>query len=139
MFQVICSCIIHPEPEEQLIVGDVDMAVFNKGFSDKLNDGRIHIVGADLVPEGQYLMCYIAMPVAKWREVMMIEHGQTVQYKLDRLLGFINCENFRGNYWAKDQEEAYNHIHLYEIVSTIAQHLVHSSLHGGLIEMAGLL
>jgi hypothetical protein len=104
------------EPEEQLIVGDVDMAVFNKGFFDKLNDGRIHIVGADLVPEGQYPMCYIAMPVAKWREVMMIEHGQTVQYKLDRLLGFINCENFRGNYWAKDQEEAYNHIHLYELV-----------------------
>lgn len=102
--------------DEVLITADIDMAVFNEDYYKQFNDGRIHIVGADLVPEGQYPMCYIAMPAIKWREVMMIRKGERSQYKLDQLLGHLDCEHFRGNYWAKDQEEAYNHIHLYELV-----------------------
>jgi hypothetical protein len=33
-----------------------------------------------------------------------------MQQKLDQLLGHIECDHFRGNMWAKDQETAYNHI-----------------------------
>lgn len=104
------------EDPEVLITSDVDMAVFNKDFFNQLNDGRIHVAGTDLVPDGQYPMCYIAMPAQKWREVMMIDNDTEEQTKLDQLLGHLDCEHFRGNYWAKDQEEAYNHIHLYELV-----------------------
>lgn len=104
------------EDDEVLITGDIDMAVFDKERIWQLNDGRIHIVGADLVPESQYPMCYIAMPAEKWREVMYITLGQSHQDKLDQLLGRLECEHFRGNYWGKDQETAYNHLFMYELV-----------------------
>jgi hypothetical protein len=98
------------EDDDVLITSDVDMAVFNKDFFDQFNDGRIHVIGADLVPDGQYPMCYITMSAEKWREVMWIPLGVSHQEKLDDLLGGIECENFRGNYWAKDQETIYSHL-----------------------------
>lgn len=36
--------------------------------------------------------------------------GRSYQQCLDDLLRGIETENFRGNYWAKDQETAYNHL-----------------------------
>lgn len=96
--------------DEALIIGDIDMAVFNKQYFGQYNDGKIHVVGADLVPDFQYPMCYIAMPATKWRMIMDIKNNDTPQIKLDRLLGDLECEHFRGNYWAKDQETIYNHL-----------------------------
>lgn len=98
------------EDDEVLITSDIDMAVFNADFFNNLNDGQLHIVGPDLVPIGQFPMCYIAMPAKMWREVMWIGNRYKLQDKLDELLGHLECEHFRGNYWAKDQETAYNHI-----------------------------
>jgi len=98
------------EDDEVLITGDIDMAVFNKSFFDGLNERKLNIVGTDLVPNGQYPMCYISMPVEFWNSAMWIDLGQTHQEKLDNLLGHLECEHFRGNYWAKDQETAYNMI-----------------------------
>jgi hypothetical protein len=96
--------------DEVLITGDIDMAVFNRKYFDELNDGYVHVVGTDLVPDGQYPMCYIAMPASTWRDGMWIMDGESVQKELDQLLGHLDCEHFRGNYWAKDQETAFNHI-----------------------------
>src|ERR1044072_2344548 len=96
--------------EEVLITSDVDMVVLGKEYIETAEDGRIHVYGADLVPEGQYPMCYVAMTGATWREVMGIQIGEAMQAKLDGLLGHLECEHFRGNYWSKDQETIYNHL-----------------------------
>lgn len=98
------------EDDEVLITGDVDMAVFNKEYFEQFNNGQIHIAGADLVPDFQYPMCYIAMPVISWRVVKWIKFHETHQVKLDQLLGHLECDHFRGNYWAKDQETIYNYL-----------------------------
>lgn len=95
---------------EVLITSDADMCVFNKEFWDYFeHTAWVNIIGVDLVPEGQVPMCYITSPAAGWRVVMKIE-GRTYQQCLDDLLGSIEAENFRGNYWGKDQETAYQHI-----------------------------
>lgn len=94
--------------DEVLITSDADMIVLNKEYFENAQDGRIHIYGADLVPEGQYPMCYISMTAGTWRAVMGIETDEKIQHKLDQLLGHLDCEHFRGNYWCKDQETIYN-------------------------------
>ncbi len=96
--------------DEVLITSDVDMAIFNKEYFETAEDGRIHVYGADLVPDDQYPICYIAMTGATWRAVMEINLGETMQEKLDQLLGDLECEHFRGNYWCKDQETIFNQL-----------------------------
>ena len=98
------------DENEVLITGDVDMAVFNIDFFQGLNNSNINIVGADLVPNGQFPICYVSMPVYKWRNALWMNQNQTPQEKLDYLLAHLDCDHFRGNYWAKDQETVYNHI-----------------------------
>jgi hypothetical protein len=44
---------------------------------------------------------------------------KTYQQCLDELLGHIEADHFRGNYWGKDQEEAYNKIYLTQELNTI--------------------
>lgn len=102
---------INDIPESEiLITGDIDMAVFNSEYFSQANCNNIHVFGADLVPEKQFPMCYIAMPVKTWRDVMWISDYTGYQEKLDNLLGHIECDHFKGNMWCKDQESAYNHI-----------------------------
>lgn len=91
---------------EYLVTGDVDMLIFE--MPPKVQD-RILVWGSDLTPPNQYPICYLVGTVAKWREVMGI-NSRTYQECLDNLLGHIDCQDMRGNYWAKDQEEAYNRI-----------------------------
>lgn len=112
---------------EILITSDIDMAVFKlplmcNAVTSKYDFPHFDIVGDDLVPEGQYPICYIAAPAREWRKAMKIEYGATTadmkseisyktythQEKLDDLLGNIECENMRGNYWGKDQETIFN-------------------------------
>ena len=91
--------------DEVLITSDIDMAVFqtpNHGSSFTVN-------GIDLVPKGQVPICYISGEVKEWRRKFAVA-GRSYQQCLDDLLGDIECDNMRGNYWAKDQEEAYNKI-----------------------------
>lgn len=95
---------------EVLITSDADMCVFGWEYWQQFEHmGNINVIGSDLVPEGQYPMCYISMPCVGWSHVMKI-NNRTYQECLDDLLGKIETENFRGNYWAKDQETAYEHI-----------------------------
>jgi hypothetical protein len=98
------------DPLEIMITADADMCVFQKEYWKQfVPNGAINIVGHDLVPAGQFPMCYIAMPAVGWRDVFH-GHDRTYQQCLDDLLGGIEADNFRGNYWAKDQEEAHNRI-----------------------------
>jgi len=102
------ACLDLPE-DEVLITSDVDMCVF------KLQPnylGSFHIHGWDLTPPKQYPICYIKGHVASWRGAFNI-NNRSYQQCLDDLLGDIEAEHFRGNYWGKDQEEAYNKISNY--------------------------
>ena len=93
--------------DEILITSDIDMAVFSKDLIQ--SDDNIHVWGTDLVPAGQIPICYISMPKSKWKQVIRCDN-HSYQEMLDYHLGSIECENFRGNYWAKDQEMAFTHI-----------------------------
>lgn len=109
--RLYASCFRRLLPDDEiLITADVDMAVLGKEYFDSAKDGGIHVYGADLVPDQQFPMCYVAMTAATWREVMCIGEGESLQTKLDELLGDLECEHFRGNYWSKDQETIYNHL-----------------------------
>jgi hypothetical protein len=106
---------------EYLIISDVDMAVFNNPFANinLASDNDIDIFGADLVPQGQFPMCYIGAKSKTFNRIFNPDN-LTLQGCLDKLLGDIECENMRGNYWGKDQETAYNEI---------TKHADHAFLH----------
>jgi len=98
------------DPTDILITSDADMCVFNEEYWQQFDyTGWINVIGIDLVPEGQVPMCYIIAPAVGWRSFMRI-NGRILQKCLDDLLGELEAEHFRGNYWAKDQETAYQHL-----------------------------
>ena len=99
--RLYASCLDLPE-EEILVTSDADMALFRL----PPYIGGFTVLGHDLVPQGQFPMCYISAKVKDWRRAFNLR-GFTYQQCLDGLLGDIDCDNMRGNYWAKDQEEAY--------------------------------
>ena len=100
--RLYAACLDLPE-DEILVVSDIDMGVFS--LPPQENGGFV-IYGADLVPPKQYPMCYISATAGEWRRVFEL-NGKHYQDCLDKLLGDIECENMRGNYWGKDQEESY--------------------------------
>lgn len=95
------------EPEEVLITSDVDMLVFKNIFED-VPDG-FHVTGIDLVPQGQIPMCYVAASVKTWNKYFNPEN-KTYQQLLDEHVGSIECTDFRGNLWSRDQELLHNGI-----------------------------
>lgn len=108
--RLYAAALQHLDPTEVLITSDADMCVFNWGYWQQFEHmANINVIGTDLVPPGQCPMCYISIPTVGWRHVMKVLK-RTYQECLDDLLGGIEAENFRGNYWAKDQETAYQHI-----------------------------
>lgn len=102
------ACLDLPE-DEVLFTGDIDMALFKIPEYVK---GTFSVFGADLVPDGQVPICYLTATVKQWRDTFNLRYGnfdakiKTYQQCLDELLGDIECENMRGNYWSKDQQEA---------------------------------
>ncbi len=102
--RLYAACLYLPE-DEVLIIGDIDMANFKVPYHMGGHD-VFEIFGHDLVPENQYPMCYISAPVKQWRRA--IDSTKSHQENLDLLLGHIECESFRGNYWGKDQETIFN-------------------------------
>lgn len=94
------ACLDLPE-DEVLIVSDIDMA----NFKIPPHENAITIFGSDLVPNEQFPMCYATGTVKEWREALGINwYNKTYQFMLDGLLGGIECEHMRGNYWGKDQQ-----------------------------------
>lgn len=100
---------------EYLITSDIDMGVFGNVFQPNFDHGFV-IYGADLCPPSQYPICYIMAQVNHWRKAFGIMKPPFFVAKkdymecLDEMLGSIQCDNMRGNYWAKDQEEAFKKI-----------------------------
>jgi hypothetical protein len=110
-------------PDTELIVSsDVDMMVLmmpphplkheNGGIS--VYQDKIAILGTDLVPEGQYPMCYATGTKAAWRQSFE-KYGSSYQECLDKIIGPIDCENIRANYWGLDQELLYKNVSPYAI------------------------
>jgi hypothetical protein len=98
------ACLDLPE-DEILITGDVDMAMFQiPPYIDKIT-----IFGSDLVPDGQFPMCYASGTVKEWRSIMQL-HEKTYQQCLHDLLGEIEADHFRGNYWGKDQQTLWENV-----------------------------
>lgn len=94
------ACLDLPE-DEILVLGDVDMAIFQV---PQFKEQGFTVFGSDLVPNNQFPICYVSGSVKTWRDAFRL-NGKTYQQALDELLGDIECENMRGNFWAKDQEE----------------------------------
>ncbi len=96
--RLYAACLDLPH-DEILITSDIDMGVFK--VPEYVNN--ITIFGSDLVPDGQFPMCYASATVKDWRSAMKL-YGKTYQQCLDELLGEIECDHMRGNYWGKDQQ-----------------------------------
>lgn len=107
--RLYAACLNLPE-DEILITSDADMGVFGEYL--KQYDGNIQLFGADLLEgEKMYPMCYCSMSVKQWRDVMHINwYNKTYQFCLDEMLGGIEADHFRGNYWCADQEKLFNAI-----------------------------
>jgi hypothetical protein len=104
--RLYASALDLPE-DEILITSDVDMCLFvNPANEIPKEYPYFYVFGYDLTPENQYPMCYIWARQATWKSAFGC--NTTYQHKLDTLLSHIEAEHFRGNYWGKDQEEAYN-------------------------------
>ncbi len=99
------ACLDLPE-DEVLITGDVDMAVFKLPMYGGTGMG---VVGLDLVPKGQAPICYIYGTANEWNKRFNPDK-KSYQECLDEQLGWLEAESFRGNFWSRDQELAYNKI-----------------------------
>jgi len=91
--------------EEIFVVSDIDMLVFENQF-ENIQQGEFGVLGYDLCPENQFPMCYLYGHKKTWDTYF--NQGRSVDKCLHELLGHIEVDNMRGNYWSKDQETAYN-------------------------------
>jgi len=112
--RLYAAAIHYIRPDDILVTADADMCVFDRPYWDRLpNKEKVfHIIGYDLVPDGQVPMCYIMAPAREWNKAMNMG-AMGINECLERELGHIQTDNMRGNYWCKDQELAYNHIMAY--------------------------
>lgn len=94
------TSLVEDDKDTVLITGDSDLCVFSDYFKG-LEDGQIHVVGYDLTPSEQYPMCFIAMPVHEWINVMEINKGY--QEHIEELINPIEGTNIRGEQWSYDQ------------------------------------
>jgi len=101
------ACLDLPE-DEVLITGDVDMLMFRL---PKMVEGGFSVFGSDLVPDKQYPMCYISAKVKDWRNAFELD-GKSYQQCLDELMKDRDSISMRSDFWALDQEIAYNKINL---------------------------
>lgn len=106
--RLYAACLDLPE-DEILITSDVDMVVFKIPIPELSVWDKFVILGNDLVPKGQYPVCYCSAKVKVWKDTFRL-NGKTYQECLDNLLGAIECDHMRGNYWGCDQEQLWNNI-----------------------------
>lgn len=93
------------DEDEFLITSDIDMGLFRLPLTDIVWD-KFQILGTDLVPKGQYPVCYCGAPVKLWREVFGLT-GKTYQQAIDELLGGDECQDYRACRWSVDQEQLF--------------------------------
>jgi hypothetical protein len=100
------------DPNEIFVTSDVDMLVFDLPPIPK-EENSFAIYGADLCPPNQYPICYIAAAHKTWLQYFCDARFKSISELLNDLLGDVVCENMRGNFWSKDQDEAYRRINLF--------------------------
>lgn len=105
--RLYAACLDLPE-DEVLITSDVDMLTFRL---PEMLEGGFSIFGSDLVPENQYPMCYISAKVKDWRNAFELDN-KSYQQCLDELMKDRDSVSMRSDFWALDQEIAYNKINL---------------------------
>lgn len=93
------------DEDEFLITSDIDMGLFRLPLTDIVWD-KFQILGTDLVPKGQYPVCYCGAPVKLWRDVFDL-NGKTYQQAIDELLGDDECQDYRACRWSVDQEQLF--------------------------------
>jgi len=93
------------DEDEFLITSDIDMGLFRLPLTDIVWD-KFQILGTDLVPKGQYPVCYCGATVKIWREVFEL-NDKTYQQAIDELLGDDECQDYRACRWSVDQEQLY--------------------------------
>lgn len=108
------ACLDLPE-DEVIITGDVDMLMFRL---PETIEGGFSIFGYDLVPDKQYPMCYISAKVKDWRNAFELD-GKSYQQCLDELMKNRDSISMRSDFWALDQEIAFNKINLTQMVHYI--------------------
>lgn len=97
------------ESDDVLICSDADMLPINKQFFDSIANGNINIAGYDLVPDGQYPMCYCSMTSSDWIRTMNIG-SHSFQEMLDKEVGELQSITFRGDFWSRDQWLLYKNL-----------------------------
>jgi hypothetical protein len=97
--------------DEVLITSDIDMAVLKVPPYVESDIAPITIFGTDLVPTGQYPMCYASAKANDWKRIMKIG-DKTFQECLDEQLAHEEMENMRGNLWCRDQELLFKHAYM---------------------------
>jgi hypothetical protein len=110
------ACLDLPE-DEVLITSDVDMLMFRL---PEMIEGGFSIFGSDLVPPKQYPMCYISAKVKDWRNAFGL-HGKSYQECLDELMKDRDSVSMRSDFWALDQEIAYNKVNLTQEINYISR------------------
>jgi hypothetical protein len=93
-------------PDDRMIMtGDIDMIPCSDYWNPK--DAAITTYGWDLTNQGHFPMCYIAMNVSRWREVMEVpDTFQSIDLEIKKLLDKYpqaKSEEF-DKYWGTDQD-----------------------------------
>lgn len=91
--------------DEIIVTSDADMILLKL---PPLEPDCFNIFGSDLVPEGQFPMCFAFANARDWSR--FLNKGNSLQENLDQMFSRIECEAFSGNYWAADQEHLWNSI-----------------------------
>ena len=103
--RVFVSGIDVVDEDEVAFCSDIDMANFKLPPFDSNFD--FTVLGSDLTPDTQYPVCYVSATILNWRKYFN-PSGLTYQAAMDKHLGHIECEGFRGNYWSFEQELIFN-------------------------------
>lgn len=105
--RIYAAAISSVPPQETLCTSDIDMLLFKKPEHCFEYGYDFTVFGSDLVPPKQFPVCYVLGQAEKWKDAFEMGN-KSCQQLLDELLGDIEAEHFRGNYWGKDQETLFN-------------------------------
>lgn len=104
-----CAQVIRlfPDPtwndDDIMITGDADMLVCKDIFTQDVREGQIISYGYDLTGRSELPICYVKAMVGKWREMMKIKPGTTVQEFIGEFWDDAKSPDWN-RYWSVDQK-----------------------------------
>jgi hypothetical protein len=93
------------DDEDFVMTSDVDMLPCSNYWQPDQNE--ITVYGYDLTDFSEFPICYIAMKVKLWRDVMQVEKGQNIMQSINNFLNHLpnaKSEVFE-EWWGVDQQE----------------------------------